>query len=99
MVARQLGVLALVGAALAVLVSDLHPASNPDRRGTITGPYSYLLASSTDLGPSHRTDTQVTVALRGAARPEALFGWADDNSLAVRWKPGELVGEVPSEAN
>jgi kumamolisin len=88
-VARQLSALALVGAALAVLVSDLHPASNPDRRGTITGPYSYLLASSTDLGPSHRTDTQVTAALRGAARPEALFGWADDNGLAVRWKPGE----------
>lgn len=81
--------LALVGAALAVLVSDLHPASNPYRGGTITGPYSYLLASSTDLGPSHRTDTQVTASLRGAGRPEALFGWADDNGLAVRWKPGE----------
>ena len=72
-----------------MLVSDLHPPSNTDRRGTIAGPYSYLLASSTDLGPSHRRDTQVTAALNGAARPEALFGWADDNGLAVRWKPGQ----------
>jgi kumamolisin len=88
-VARHLSVLALVGAALAVLVSDLHPAPNAYRAGTITGPYSYLLASSTDLGPSHRTDTQVTAALRGAVRPEALFGWADENGLAVRWEPGE----------
>jgi kumamolisin len=82
-------VLALVGAALAVLVSDLHPASNPDGDDTIAGPYSYLLASSTDLGPSHRADTQLTAALRGAVRPEALFGWADNNGLVVRWKPGE----------
>jgi kumamolisin len=82
-------VLALVGAALAVLVSDLHPASNPGRGGTIAGPYSYLLASSTDLGPSHRANTQLTAALHGAVRPEALFGWADHNGLAVRWKPGE----------
>ena len=57
--------LALVGAALAVLVSDLHPASNPGRGGTIAGPYSYLLASSTDLGPSHRANTQLTAALHG----------------------------------
>jgi kumamolisin len=82
-------VLALVGAALAVLVSDLHPASNPDGNDTIAGPYSYLLASSTDLGPSHRANTQLTAALRDPVRPEALFGWADNNGLVVRWKPGE----------
>ncbi|PXX13051.1 S53 family peptidase [Mycolicibacterium moriokaense] len=89
MVARQLGVLAVVGASLAVLVSDLHPASDPYRGGMIAGPYSYLLASSTDLGPSHRAPTQLTAALRDAVRPEALMGWADHNGLAVRWKPGD----------
>jgi kumamolisin len=87
--ARHLSVLALVAAAVLVLVSDLHPASDPDRDGVISGPYAYLLASSTDLGPSHRVDTQLTAALRDSARPDALFGWANRNGLAVRWKPGE----------
>ena len=57
--------------------------------GTIDGPYSYLLASSADLGPSHRADTQLTAMLHESGRPDALYGWANDNGLSVRWSVGE----------
>ncbi len=88
MSARRLGVLALIAAAVAVLVSDLRPLSAANGDGTISGPYAYLLASSADLGPSHRADTQLTAMLHGSGRPEALFAWATDNELSVRWRPG-----------
>ncbi|MCV7037658.1 peptidase S53 [Mycolicibacterium moriokaense] len=79
-----------------VLVSDLRASSSPpspaDGGGigdVIAGPYSYLLASSTDLGPSHNDSAQLTVALHGASRPAGVFDWAHSNGLTVRWKPGE----------
>ena len=81
--------LALIAAGVLVLVSDLRPSAVPDSAGAIGGPYASLLASSTDLGPSHRGDTQLTAALHDSKRPEALFGWANSNGLAVRWRPGE----------
>jgi kumamolisin len=86
---RQLCLLPVIAAGVLVLASDLGPTSGPHRAGAISGPYEYLLASSTDLGPSHRADTQVTAALQQSQRPGALFGWATDNGLAVRWQPGE----------
>jgi kumamolisin len=85
--ARHLSVLALVGAAVFVLVSDLR-LSGDDGAGAIAGPYAYLLASSEDLGPSHSDNAQVTVALRNAGQPTALVGWADGHGLSVRWRPG-----------
>ncbi|MGY4647473.1 kumamolisin [Mycobacterium sp. URHB0021] len=89
MTARHVSVLALIAVAVSVLVSDLHRGPGFDRPGTITGPYAYLLASSTDLGLSHRGQTQLTAALRDGGRPQQLYGWADRNGLAVRWRPGE----------
>jgi kumamolisin len=86
---RHLGVLALIVAGVLVLVADLRPSSGLDSAGRITGPYAYLLASSVDLGPSHRADTQLTAALHDSSRPQALYGWAHSNGLAVRWHPGE----------
>src|ERR1700730_16814715 len=86
-VSRHVGALALIAAGVFVLVSDLRPSVSGDA-GLIAGPYAYLLASSTDLGPSHRADAQLTAALRDSMRPDALFGWAGDNGLAVRWRPG-----------
>jgi kumamolisin len=63
------------------------PANGP--LATIGGPYANLLASSTDLGPSQLASAQVTVGLRGSARPEPLLRWAAGQRLAVRWQPGE----------
>lgn len=90
--ARLFGVLALVAASVMVLVSDLRASSLPTRANAgdvIAGPYSYLLASSTDLGPSHNDNAQLTVALHEASRPAGVFDWAHSNGLSVRWKPGQ----------
>lgn len=78
----------LVITAVLVLVSDLHPS--PANRGpeVITGPYASLLGASTDLGPAHADKIQLTAELRGASRPEALFGWAERQGLSVRWQAG-----------
>ena len=67
MVARHFGTLALIAVGVFALVSDLRP-SVTGNAGLIGGPYAYLLASSTDLGPSHRADTQLTAALRDPTR-------------------------------
>ncbi|MCT7661468.1 S53 family peptidase [Mycobacterium deserti] len=85
--ARQLGVLALIAAGVLVLVSDLRLPSLRDGVGVIAGPYSHLLTSSTDLGPSHHGDAQLTVTLR--ARPNEVFKWARREGLSVRWRPGQ----------
>jgi kumamolisin len=96
-VARHFGTLALIAVGVFALVSDLRPSVSGSA-GLIVGPYAYLLASSTDLGPSHRDDTQLTAALRDSSRPDALFGWADDNGLGVRWRPGEQWAVVEGGA-
>jgi kumamolisin len=96
-VVRHVGVLALIAAGVLVLVSDLRPSA-VDSAGAISGPYAYLLASSTDLGPSHRPDTQLTAALHDPQRPDALFGWAHGNGLAVRWQAGERWAIVEGAA-
>ena len=101
MKARQLGVLALVAASVVVLVSDLRLPASPgpgDGDDTIGGPYSYLLASSTDLGPSHNDNAQLTVALHDDTRPAGVFDWAHSQGLAVRWKPGQAWAVVEGAA-
>ena len=97
MVVRHVGVLALIAAGVLVLVSDLRPSA-ADGAGAIGGPYAYLLASSADLGPSHRADIQLTAVLHGSSRPDALFGWAYTNALTVRWRPGEKWAIVEGAA-
>ena len=76
-------------AVTAVLVADLRRPSAPGQADTISGPYASLLQSSTDLGPALTDHVQVTAALRGAARPALLMGWAQDQGLSVRWRPGD----------
>ncbi len=98
MAVRHVGALALIAAGVLVLVSDLRPSAVFDSAGAIGGPYAYLLASSADLGPSHRADTQLTAVLHGSSRPDALFGWAHTNGLAVRWRPGEKWAIVEGAA-
>lgn len=73
-------------------------SESPPPRPAIGGPYAALLASSRDLGPSHRAHTQLTVALRGTARPAALMRWAADRGLDVRWQPGADWAIVEGDA-
>jgi kumamolisin len=98
--ARHIGVLALAAASVMVLVSDLRPSSRTSTDGgdTIAGPYSYLLASSTDLGPSHDDSAQLTVALRAPTRPGGVFDWAHSQGLSVRWKTGQAWAVVEGAA-
>jgi len=96
-VIRHFGTLALIAVGVFALVSDLRPTVSGSA-GLISGPYAYLLASSTDLGPSHRPDTQLTASLRDSTRPDALFGWAGDHGLTVRWRQGETWAVVEGAA-
>lgn len=99
MKARRFGVLALVAASAAVLVCDLRPAPPRDGGDVISGPYSHLLASSTDLGPSHNGRVQLTMALHDRGHPAAVFDWADGRDLAVRWRPGHDWAVVEGAAD
>ncbi|MEO3759600.1 S53 family peptidase [Mycobacterium sp. B14F4] len=97
--ARQVGVLAVVAASAVLLVSDLRPVHPGDAGDVIAGPYSYLLASSTDLGPSHNGHVQLTMALQDDDHPAAVFDWARDRDLAVRWLPGHDWAVVEGAAD
>lgn len=65
------------------------PTPTPELAGVIGGPYALLLHSSTDLGPSQLTHSQLTVALHDPTRPAPLIDWAATKGLHVRWQPGE----------
>ncbi|WP_233211285.1 protease pro-enzyme activation domain-containing protein [Mycobacterium sp. shizuoka-1] len=75
--------------AAGVLVADLHRTSAPAESGAISGPYASLLASSVDLGPARTDHIQLTAALRDDSRPDQLMGWAQQQNLSVRWRPGD----------
>ncbi|WP_319431976.1 S53 family peptidase [Mycobacterium sp. RTGN5] len=89
---------------IATLVLVLVAASGPSAwriaqgGSVITGPYASLLAASTNLGPSHASDVQLTVALSRAARPSTLMDWAETHHLAVRWQPGTNFAFVTGAA-
>jgi kumamolisin len=92
-------------AAIAVVLLIVAAASGPSAwrlgRGApvITGPFAALLAASTNLGPSRAGDVQLTVTLRGAARPTTLIDWASAHRLAVRWQPGADFAIVTGAAS
>ncbi|QZH57935.1 S8 family serine peptidase [Mycolicibacterium farcinogenes] len=77
----------------ALLVSDLRatPTTGDRAYGSaqISGPYAQLLSASTDLGPADNGSAQLTMTLHHAARPTALFDWAQQHALSVRWRPGD----------
>ncbi|KUI44661.1 peptidase S53 [Mycobacterium sp. GA-1199] len=95
---RQLGVLALIAAGVFVFVSDLRPAAVRAGGEVIADPYSYLLASSTDLGASRDSGVQLTMALRDGHRPAGVYAWADGRGLSVRWRPGHQWAVVEGPA-
>lgn len=88
----------LITAGVFVLVSDLRPASVRPGGEVIAGPYSYLLASSTDLGASRDSGVQLTMALRDGRRPAGVYAWADGRGLSVRWRPGHQWAVVEGPA-
>ena len=65
----------------------------------ITGPYASLLAASSNLGPSHADDAQLTVTLSTLARPATLIDWAETRGLAVRWRAGDDWAIVTGSAD
>jgi kumamolisin len=88
--------LVLTAAATLVLASELRPA--PAGSAVIGGPYAYLLASSSDLGPSRAGDAQLTVTVPDSTRPDGLIGWAQEQGLWVRWRPGDAWAIVEGAA-
>ena len=91
--------LALIAAAgVLVLASDLRITPEHNTPDMISGPFALLLGASTDLGQSHRDDTQLTVALRDSRQPEQLVGWAHGQGLSVRWRPGHNWAVVEGDA-
>src|SRR4051812_19051986 len=76
-------------AAGAVVLVESKAQPDPSPALSIGGPYARLLAASTDLGPSRRAHTQLTVALHDSTQPKSLVQWARKQGLAVRWQPGQ----------
>ncbi len=81
-----------------VLASDLRITQVPHSPASIGGPFALLLGASTDLGPSHREDAQLTVALHDDTRPDQLVNWASTQGLSVRWRPGHDWAVVEGNA-
>ncbi len=88
----------IAAAGVLVLASDLRISQTPEAPGLISGPFALMLGASTDLGPSHRDDAQLTVELRDSAQPVQLAGWARGQDLSVRWQPGHDWAIVEGEA-
>jgi kumamolisin len=67
--------------------------------GTLAqGPLAWLLAASTDLGPSHADHVETVVALHHRMRPAALYDWAGEYALDVRWSRGAGWAAVSGRA-
>lgn len=96
----RIGLLTLVTACILVVASGTRAVQAHPEPNLIGGPLGRLLASSTDLGPARSGHAQLTVALRDSTRPEALFAWASDRGLSVRWRGGDdwaFVGGAPAK--
>jgi kumamolisin len=81
--------LAILVAGVLVLVTGIRAASVSPNPAVIGGPLALLLASSTDLGPSHDGSAQLTATLPDSSRPETLIQWARAHGMSVRWRPGD----------
>jgi kumamolisin len=84
---RSLAAALLVGAV--VVGIGLSVGRDRPDDNLIEGPYASLLDASTDLGPARERRIEVTASLTDPARPTALIDWASNNSLSVRWRPGD----------
>jgi kumamolisin len=93
-VTRALRLLVCTATSVLLLTSCARGAQTSVPSGLMGGPLGRFLASSSDLGPARDHAVQLTVALRGSARPQALIGWADSHRLSVRWRPGDNYAYV-----
>ena len=76
-------------AAILTLAACLRITPGSDRPKEIDGPFASLLAASTDLGPARGEHVQLTATLKEARQPNGLMGWADEQHVSVRWRPGD----------
>ena len=91
--------LLVAGVWAAVDLRNARVVGNTDAdHSRVAGPMGHLLTASTDLGPSHAGDAQLTAELAGTARPKDLMGWAGEHGLSVRWRPGDNWAIVEGEA-
>ncbi len=92
--------LVMLAASVLVLAGCVRVTSLAQGPELIRGPLWYLLASSTDLGPSRSADAQVTVTLSDSTRPAGLIEWADSRGLSVRWRSADqwAIVEGPAQA-
>jgi kumamolisin len=96
----------IAAALLAVLglgSSGLHgidgpTGSRPTLPGLISGPHAWLLASSTDLGPSKDQQVHLTVALHGSTRPVELADWSRRQQLRLDWREGAVWASLAGSA-
>jgi kumamolisin len=80
---------ALIVAGVLVFASDLPINRHLAGTNFIDGPYASLLAASTDLGPAHPQQIQLTAELTGQRRPTELIEWTRDRGLSVSWRPSD----------
>ncbi len=79
---------AILGLGLLQVV-DLQFQDRASLPGLIGGPVAWLLASSTDLGPTRVPEVRLTVELRSTNRPVELTEWAHSHGLTLRWRGGD----------
>ncbi len=82
----------MLAATTLVLTTGISAGCARQESGAITGPYASLLASSSDLGPSHSDDAQLTVTLTDPKQAQELIRWASDRGLSVRGQPDDAWG-------
>ncbi|MGO4441932.1 protease pro-enzyme activation domain-containing protein [Mycobacterium sp. 2YAF39] len=91
-----------LGAAALIATAGISAGCARQSPAAITGPYASLLASSTDLGPSHSGDAQLTVTFADPAQSQELTQWAGGQGLWVRGQPGDgwavVEGAAPDVA-
>ena len=88
---------ALAVTAVLVVAADVPLVPGSDGPENISGPFASLLAASTDLGPARGEHVQLTAMLNDDTKPDELIGWAGDQSISVRWRPGDDWAIVEGE--
>jgi len=95
---RAWPLLVVAAAAVLLLASCGRDPQQPDRATPLSGPLAAFLGASTDLGRPTASRPKLPAALPSAARPQALFDWAEGHHLSVRWRVGDNWAYVAGAA-